>query len=315
MHPAGFDEALARVLVDVQSGRWMGMADLLADTGDDRQARCTRSALLGKIAAGSNAVDEWLRERPGDRDALMMATRVAVERAGRAVEAGSREAEPLLQRAESLCRHGCDVDPSDPVPYLGLLALASSRGDRVPGLPSCPVPGPWNPFKQLWRVDPANREAGHRMLTAVGSGPTPHPADAQLFAHFTATSLGIAAGSPLQLLPLYALLGVFEHQRSRSSELAHLLWVSDAARADIERGWGWFLASDPAQRVVIDLSHLAHALAASAQYERAAAVFAALGPHGSPRPWGTVAASGDATEEFVRTRARALAVAGRAQGP
>jgi hypothetical protein len=319
MHPAGSDNDLARVLGDVAGGRWMGMADLLggdADGTGDHQLRCTRVTLLAKVAASSNAVEEWLRERPRDGQALVMAARVAVERACRAVDAGVREAWTLLERAELQCRQACGIDPRDPAPYLGLLALACTREDRDPGPQALPVSGPWNSFRDLWRVDSGNREAHHRMMTAVGGGRQPHPADAQMFAHSTVASVGLDVGSPLQLLPLYALIGIYEHQRqTRRGELFHLLWTGEGARKDIERAWTWFEHADPRKRLVVDLSHLTHALCASRQFDRAAAVFTALGPYGSPRPWNTVTESGDAVEGLVRARALAFSAAQQPPDP
>lgn len=319
MHPAGSDNDLARVLGDVAAGRWMGMAGLLGgDAGGDgdHQLRCTRVTLLAKVAAGSNAVEEWLRERPRDGQAVVMAARVAVERASRAVEAGVREAWTLLEQAELQCRRAIEVDPRDPVPHLGLLALACVREDRDPGPAALPVSGPWSSFRDVWRVDSLNREAHHRMMTAVGGGRQPHPADAQLFAHSTVASVGLDVRSPLQLLPLYALIGIYEHQRrTRPGELSHLLWTGEGALMDIERAWTWFEHADPRKRLVVDLSHLAHALCASRQFDRAVEVFTALGPYGSPRPWNTVTGSGDAAEGLVRARALALAAVQNSPGP
>lgn len=312
MQPAGADLALARVLGDVHSGRWMAMAALLTEP-TSLQTWCTRTALLGKIAAGTNTVEEWLRERPQDRTALAMMCRVLTERACRAIETRVPEAAQMESRALTACHRQSQTDPADPVPYLCRLALACARGDSVPGPDACPVAGPWDAFRELWRVDGGNREAYHRMMAAVAAR---HPADAQLFAQRSVAAAGVSPASPLQMLPLYALVGVYEHhRRSRPGDLAHLLWTTEAAQRDVERGWQWFATAEPHERLVVDLSHLAHALSAAGWNAHAAEVFAALGPYGSPRPWQTVAGDGDAVAELVRARIRVLSSQRPRAGP
>ena len=315
MHPAGFDEPLARILGEVRTGHWFSMAELLAATGNNRRLRCPQVALLAQVAAGSNAVDQWVAERPRDPDAVAMAARVAVERACRAAAKGVPQAVSLGRRASELCAEAAMLDPGDPVPYLGRLALAAGFDERVDGPQSCPVPGPWHAFRDLWRVDPANREGCHRMLAAVGSGPGPSPAAAQLFAASIVDSVGISSLSPLQLLPLYALVIAYEYRKGQRDGLAHLLWTTDSARAELARGWNWFTNTGKEDWLAVDLSHLAHALVAGGRAELAAEVFGVLGPYGASRPWALVSPSGDAAEEFVRARTTALSAAARRSDP
>ncbi|NUP50604.1 MAG: hypothetical protein HOW97_25325 [Catenulispora sp.] len=315
MHPAGFDDALARILGEVRTGHYFSMAELLATPGQDKQLRCSRTALLAQVAAGSNAVDQWVAERPRDPNALIMAARVAVERACRAAANQAPQAQLLGRRAADLCAQAAASSPGDPVPYLGRLALAAGFDERVNGPESCPVPGPWHAFRDLWRIDPANREGCHRMLAAVGHAIGPHPADAQLFAASIVGSVGLSALSPLQLLPLYALVMAYEYRKSQRDGLAHLMWSSEAARAEMARGWTWFTTTSKDDWLVVDLSHLAHALVAGGRSDLAADVFQALGRYGSARPWATVSATGDAVEEFTRARSTALSAAARRRGP
>ena len=315
MHPAGFDEPLARILGEVRTGHWFSMAELLAASGGDRRLRCTRIALLAQVAAASNAVDEWVAERPYDPDAVAMAARVAVERACKAVANGMSQAQSLGRRAAELCAEAAAMDPGDPVPYLGRLALAAGFGERIEGPDSCPVPGPWHAFRDLWRIDPANREGCHRMLSAVGGGTGPSPAAAQLFASSIVSSVGLSSLSPLQLLPLYALVIAYEYRKAQNDGLAHLLWTTDAARTEMARGWNWFTSTGKDDWLVVDLSHLAHALVVGGRSDLAADVFDALGPYGSNKPWSVVSATGDAVEEFVRARSTALSAAARRSNP
>lgn len=315
MHPAGFDEPLARILGEVRTGHWFSMAELLAASGRDRRLRCTRISLLAQVAAGSNAVDQWVAERPDDPDAVAMAARVAVERACKAAATGHAQAQSLGRRAAELCAEAAGMDPADPVPYLGRLALAAGFGERIEGPDSCPVPGPWHAFRDLWRIDPANREGCHRMLSAVGGSAGPSPAAAQLFAASIVSGVGLSTLSPLQLLPLYAIVIAYEYRKAQNDGMAHLLWSTDAARAELARGWNWFVTSGKEDWLVVDLSHLAHALVVGGRSDLAAEVFNALGPYASNRPWAAVSASGDAVEEFVRARSAALSAAARRPGP
>jgi hypothetical protein len=315
MHPAGFDEPMARILGEVRTGHWFSMAELLAASGRDRRLRCTRISLLAQVAAGSNAVDQWAAEHPFDPDAVAMAARVAVERACKAAANGHAQAQALGRRAAELCADAASMDPADPVPYLGRLALAAGFGERIEGPNSCPVPGPWHAFRDLWRIDPANREGCHRMLGAVGGQSGPSPAAAQLFASSIVSTLGQNTLSPLQLLPLYAIVIAYEHRRAQNDGLAHLLWTTDAARAELARGWNWFAGSGKEDWLVVDLSHLAYALVTGGRADLAAEVFGALGPYGSHRPWAASSASGDAVEEFLRARATALSAAARRSDP
>jgi hypothetical protein len=153
------------------------------------------------------------------------------------------------------------------------------------------------------------------MLGAVGTGSGPSPAAAQLFASSIVSSVGLSSLSPLQLLPLYALVVAYEYRKSQGDGLAHLLWTTDAARAELARGWNWFTHTTKDDWLVVDLSHLAHALVVGGRSDLAADVFQALGPYGSNRPWAVVSASGDAVEEFVRARSTALSAAARRTDP
>ena len=315
MHPAGFDEALARILGEVRTGHYFSMAELLSAPGQDRQLRCSRTALLAQVAAGSNAVDQWVAERPRDPNAIVMAARVAVERACRAAANDVPQAQALGRRAAELCADAAAASPGDPVPYLGRLALAAGFDERVEGPESCPVPGTRPAFRDRWRVDPANPKGFPRMLAAVGTAAGPSPAAAQLFAASIVGSVGLSGLSPLQLLPLYALVIAYEYRKAQRDALAHLMWSTDAARTEMARGWNWFTSTSKDDWLVVDLSHLAHALVAGGRSDLAADVFQALGPYGATKPWASVSATGDAVEEFTRARATALSAASRRRDP
>jgi hypothetical protein len=304
IHPAGRDHDLAKAMGDARAGRWMAMAALLADPVTYGQTRETRTSLLAQVAAGSNAVEQWCAEQPDNYNAALMAARVAAERACQAYAAGVPQAARLARAAEAAIRRVHDVDREDPVPYLAQLALACARREFTDSpWPTCPVRAPWPALFGVWRVGGASREACHRVVTAVSDT----PADAQMVARHLAAMPELPAASPISVLPLYALVTVYSHQvRGSVGTFARQLWTSPAARLDLQRSWSWFTAARPADRLVLDESHLAHALWAAGLLDQAAAVFDALGDHGARRPWRQVAEARDPVSELVHARADAL---------
>jgi hypothetical protein len=81
------------------------------------------------------------------------------------------------------------------------------------------------------------------------------------------------------------------------------------------RGWNWFISTSKDDWLVVDLSHLAHALVAGGRSDLAADVFQALGPYGATKPWASVSSTGDAVEEFMRARSTAMSSATRRREP
>ncbi|MEY9864290.1 hypothetical protein ABH935_009946 [Catenulispora sp. GAS73] len=212
-----------------------------------------------------------------------------------------------MRRAQSACWEASQANPADPVPHLGLLALACARRTFTEGPAACPIPGPWSEFFDVWRIDPGNREAAHRMLGAIAaSGAGGRVLDAQMFARWIASFPEIGPASPVKVLPLYALVRLWEQNSHVASAggLPHLLWTTDAALADIQPAWAWFRRAEPATRLVLDLSHLAHALWAAHRLDIAADVFEAIGAYGATRPWEQVADDGVA--KLVQARAQSM---------
>ncbi|WP_194892069.1 hypothetical protein [Catenulispora pinisilvae] len=308
VHPAGSDTALAAVLGEVAAGRWRAMADLLSTTDPaDHQLRCTRTLLLARVAAPTDAVASWRRDCPRDHDALAMSVRVGAERVCALTGAALARAAHPMGDAVLSCREVQELFPHDPVAYLSEFALACVRGTAEPGPPDCPVRGPWRAFTSCWRTSPWNRETVHRMHDAIvsASGGRLRPGDGQLFARSLSSSPGTPAATPLRVLPLVSLASIW-HTRKESR------WAVPAeqdgeAVGDVERAWIWFCSARPETRLVADLSFLAHALWEARDMERAAMVFEALGPYGAPRPWEQVAGVGRGTELLVQARAEALA--------
>jgi hypothetical protein len=299
-HPAGPDLALADAMTEVRAGRWMSMSRLLAETGQDWELRSFRSQVLAAVAVASNVIDVWLSEEPGNPHGQMMAARVAVARASRAISSRPTDAAPLVNEA----RRRCDAaeamgHPGDPVPWICRLQLAHATGEYSEGPHDMPLRAPWLPLSRVWSRDPFNREAHHRMLACLSAG------DAYAFGVWVASSGAVPPGSPLKLLPLYAIAESYPSV-ARTDPLAYRRWA-ELLRNDVDRGWAWFLHSDPRRRLVVDLSHLAHALAAADRTAEAAEVFGALGPYASRRPWSNVSGNVAPEEAFVQARTTCLA--------
>ncbi|MFF2779151.1 hypothetical protein ACFVU3_30185 [Streptomyces sp. NPDC058052] len=315
-HPAGHDHALRHALQDLRTGRWGEMARLLQDTADtdDWDGWTRRTQILATVAAGTDVVHAWRAEQPASPAAAVMHGRVAVERAVRAHRSGHAHALVLRQEAWTACREAAEHAPADPVPWIGLLALAAldarrnGAGHRVP--PPAPTlpPGPWGLLAEAEKRDPYNREAYHRMLQflyARRDGPLSEAVNYAQWATSTAPR-----GSALHALPLY--VRVERYRRDRGHEHAlDLHWVAEDAVREARRAMdAWFLFCAVPQASQLDLNHLAHALSGALRFTDAARVFEALGPYYTPVPWADRTPRPDdralAEEVFLRARARCL---------
>ncbi|KQX49871.1 MULTISPECIES: hypothetical protein [unclassified Streptomyces] len=312
-HPAGHDHALRNAVQDLRTGRWVAMARLLDETGDwDGWTR--RTQVLAAVAAGTDVVHIWRAEQPDSRAAAVMHSRVTVERAVRAHRAGHPRTRELWQEAWTACRDAADRSPEDPVPWVGLIALAALDGRQrmaehrlTPPAPMLP-PGPWGLLAEAEKRDPHNREAHHRMLQFVYARRPGPLSEAVNYSHWAASSAPV--GSALHALPLY--VRVERYRRERGQERAlDLHWVGEDAVRDARRAldtWFLFCATDDAS--LLDLNHLAHALYGALRFADAARVFEALGPYYTTLPWAYRTPQPDdralAEEVFLRARARCL---------
>ncbi|MFC9388721.1 hypothetical protein [Streptomyces venezuelae] len=312
-HPAGHDHALRNAVQDLRTGRWVAMARLLDETSDwDGWTR--RTQVLAAVAAGTDVVHIWRTEQPGSLAATVMHSRVTVERAVRAHRAGHPRTRDLWHEAWTACREAADLAPDDPVPWVGLIALAALDGRQrmaehrlAPPAPMLP-PGPWGLLAEAEKRDPHNREAHHRMLQFVYARRPGPLSEAVNYSHWAASSAPV--GSALHALPLY--VRVERYRRERGHERAlDLHWVAEDAVRDAQRAldtWFLFCATDEAS--VLDLNHLAHALFGALRFTDAARVFEALGPYYTTLPWAYRTPHPEdrvlAEEVFVRARARCL---------
>ncbi|MFE9684523.1 hypothetical protein ACFYSQ_24180, partial [Streptomyces sp. NPDC006285] len=79
-HAAGSDFALYAVLEDLKMGRYLGVKELLVETGYDWPLRTFRTQVIALYAAYTRAIDNWCADEPDDPDALMMWARVLTQR-------------------------------------------------------------------------------------------------------------------------------------------------------------------------------------------------------------------------------------------
>ncbi|MER7760210.1 hypothetical protein [Streptomyces sp. NPDC097619] len=297
-HPAGTDEALGFALVELQAGRWQPTRDLLSVTGEHWALRTSRTQVLAVTAAPSDVVGVWLAEEPDNHDAHVMRARVGVERALRAHQQRHASTAALEGAARNAALLAARRQPRDPVPWVCLLALARLDGRQTrrehrehsgePMLPS----GPWGLLHGVGQRDPYNREAFHRVLQFILAREVPPAASlAAVFDFGRWVASWAPAGSPLLLLPLYALVEQGRQQAlpERGDPLWRHQWAEEPTiRYTLDAFHHWFAHPDPAPRSVADLHHLAYALWAGHRFVEAAEVFTAVGAFATREPWASV---------------------------
>ncbi|MFD7734441.1 hypothetical protein ACFV6F_29190 [Kitasatospora phosalacinea] len=310
-HPAGFDGPLRTAVDDLLTGRWLSTERLLARTERPSGSWVSRTQVLALAAARSTVLTAWARENPTASGLGVLRMRVLVEHALLAAKEAKREAGQLEQEAREACWAAAAEDPADPVPWVCLLALAElDRGQARPehrvrsGDPMLP-PGPWQLLDGALRRDPGSREAHHRMYRYWRRRSRAAALD---FVHTVAT--WAPSGSPLVALHLYAAADQYRSTSVRDA-VTRGQWRREPYLSHTQRAYESWSAAKPGSWPVSDLSHLAHALWASAQMGAAVRVFEALGQFASRVPWSHVADSPVQGEELLLT-ARQQAFAGRA---
>ncbi|WP_404868474.1 hypothetical protein ACI1MP_10420 [Kitasatospora griseola] len=310
-HPAGFDEALRPAVDDLMRGLWRSTERLLAVSANDPGCWTTRTQVLALAAARSTVLADWERESPGAPGLTVLRMRVMVEHALTAGRAGQPQVWKLEQEARAACWTAAQADPADPVPWVCLLALAVLDRDRSlpehrwlstdPMLPA----GPWGLLDEVLRRDPVGREAHHRMYRYWQRESRSAALD---FVHRVTTRA--LPGSAIAALPLYVSVDQYRTAQRRDA-VVRGQWRRDPHFSNTQRAYRSWRESEPGAWTVADLSHLAHALWASAQMGAAVEVFEVLGPFASSAPWSDVADS-PAEGEAVLLTARQQAFAGRA---
>ncbi|MEU6233036.1 hypothetical protein [Kitasatospora sp. NPDC047058] len=292
-HPAGHDGELRGAVEELRAGRWQAARALLAGSWSVRSLWTSRTQALGVVAAHTDVLRHWAREEPSGFGLVTLQARASVELALMAAQTHAEPPEVAAREREARgwCWQAASTLAGDPVPWIGLLALAQldpgqARPEhRVAAPDQMLPPGPWGLLNQAHLADPWCREAFHRMLRfwlARGDGGTA--------AEFVATYLPAApSGSPLYALPLY--LQVDRYRRAERKEAVALLWTNDqGVKAAAWRAYEhWRTARSAGDRwLVTDESHLAHALWATRKPEQAAEVFASLDPFVSSQPWASL---------------------------
>ncbi|MFI9787395.1 hypothetical protein ACIHEI_28405 [Kitasatospora sp. NPDC051984] len=310
-HPAGFDAALRTAVDDLSAGRWLSAERLLTTPSPTPAVWTFWTQVLALVAARSAVLGEWAREHPDARGLGVLRLRVMVEHALTADRAGRPQAWKLEQAARVACWTAAHADPADPVPWVCLLALAVLDRDRSlpehrvrstdPMLPA----GPWGMFDEVLRRDPVGREAHHRMYRYWQQESRSAALD---FVHMVTTNA--LPGSPIAALPLYASVDQYRTAPRRDA-VVRGQWRRDPHFSNTQRAYRSWRSAEPGSWTVSDLSHLAHALWASAQMDAAVEVFEALGVLASRTPWSDVAESREMGEVVLLT-ARQQAFAGRA---
>ncbi|MEV5847416.1 hypothetical protein AB0M32_36180 [Streptomyces sp. NPDC051985] len=330
--PVGADADLRAALEDLRLGRYAAARDLLVMTGQNWALRTSRSQLLAAGAGEPGIFKMWLDEEPDNPDAAMMWARVLTRAALDAYRRG-KPADVLgraAQLAAQACQRASDLLPACPVPWVDRLQLtqlpykpkyfdphADSRPepwDMLPRLASGEDHGmyhrgPWHLLLEADARHPGNREAHHQMRRYLQVRRSTGAA-----MDFSCWTVLTEPPSPeLWLLPVYASVDKYRTEHSDGS-VDTSFWQTagfgfQACRAYDE----WFAKIPPAEYPWVsmtDLSHLAHALTASGETQKAAAVFRAMGPYVTAQPWkdvNTVLGRTKAWEdEFLTVRASTL---------
>ncbi|MFD0635407.1 hypothetical protein ACFQ9X_31495 [Catenulispora yoronensis] len=255
----------------------------------DSDLRCHRLLLMAAAASTSGVAEHWIREQPNSPDGFALAARTAVVRAVRARRCGAPELRAWITEAEQACARAAERFASDPVPHVARLQLAAIRPD--------PAPDPDRAVQELERLlswvvycAPASREGHFRLVTAVARQLGEKRSGYLTQAAFKHCA-NAAAGSPLHLLPLVALVEIFRMSR-RSSQperviFADQCWSTAPAKQQIHTAFElWFRHRAPGQAALLpDLHLLAHALCQARLFAQAAAVFEAIGRWGWSEPW------------------------------
>jgi hypothetical protein len=286
--PAGLDRRLATTTQEFRVGRYALAGELLADRQAGEDVRDYRYLILAQIAASNGVDTAWLAEEPDSPEAALLRLRANVIRALQAHRARHPKADGLIDLARTQCLETAERFPKDPLPWIALLHLAPAAPQNIPGPPELQVAGPWQTMGELWKRDPWNREAHHRLLAAVGPKSGGSVSSVSGVAHWISSQA--PSGSALLVLQLVAFIEAFRQQLERNDLNRVLLtyrnWSTAYAEQETERCYTqWFLPSGGNGLLLPDLHHLAHALWAGSQWRPAARVFDLIGPYAMTTPW------------------------------
>ncbi|NYI04434.1 hypothetical protein [Allostreptomyces psammosilenae] len=283
------DVRLAAAVVSARGGDWRPAAAVLAAnrSGPDWDARGEQAAALAAAAIEDDAwLREWLREQPGDPDALLVRATCAVEAAWRAHGwAGTAPRAPgdgsaehfarfleLLEAAEPALKRACAANPPDPNPWCLRLRHAVGTGASRAE------------FDRLWfeAVSRARHHAGAHAAALLYLSARWHGSHDEMFAFAERGAAGASERSPLALLPLQAELefAVSGTGGPRAWRRPQALEATDRLLALLPpRGPALLADPWPARNL------LACLLTRQERYEEALDQFRAIGGHATRYPW------------------------------
>ncbi|MFF7954011.1 hypothetical protein [Streptomyces griseorubiginosus] len=326
--PVGADTDLRAALEDLKLGRYLAARDLLGRTGPNWSLRTIRSQLLAASVGEPGVFKTWRDEEPGNPDAAMMWARV-LTRAALAAHRAGRDPH-VVARAAGLARQACDrarlLLPVCPVPWVDLLQLtqlpydpsafdpyAHARGGRWDTLkdPGMSHRGPWPLLHEINERHPGNREGHHRMREYFWHRSEELGAAMNYSCWLTT---GGTRNPELLPMPLYALMDTYRERHGDGRGGALQFWQRAQVRHYACQAYEeWFARVPPVEYEWLplsDLSHLAHALVACGEDQRAAHVFTAMGPYVTSQPWqdinDSLGRSRDWRDEFLRVRTSVL---------
>ncbi|MCF3961820.1 hypothetical protein L1885_09075 [Streptomyces fuscigenes] len=314
------DAELTAARQDIVIGRWQGVRDLLAGSGDNWQLRTHRLRILSHAAASCSVAETWADAEPGNPDAAVLRAATEVVRAfGAAIvlRGGAPRGETLpearLDGVVRSCLRAADASPLDPAPWASLLTVARLYGKGVRG----PELQRW--WDGLRRRDPFHVE-GHAQLLRYFSARW-HGTHGRMYGFARDAAAVAPEGSPLPVLVQIA--RVEEYRYVIESAAANggsppcetgQHWSHDIAATEARRTYERWLGGRPRGPVLPeetgDLNYLTHALCLGGLEAPAADAFALLGRRAVRVPWSY---TGDPAEQFAAYR-RARLGAGRDGG-
>ncbi|OII66412.1 MULTISPECIES: hypothetical protein [unclassified Streptomyces] len=306
------DAALTDVRHDIVIGRWQGLRDLLAASGDHWPLRTHRVRLLAHAAAGCSVVEAWRAAEPANPDAAVLRAATEVVRVFDAAISAGRGTALDRQRLDSTvlaCLTAADARPADPMPWVSLLTVARLYDG---GVGRAELRRWWD---ELRRRDPHNAE-GHVQMLRYWSARW-HGTHGSMY-DFARDAAGAAPpGSPLPVLVQVARVEEYRHVRDgvlgtgrgpASVRGFDQHWKHELAVTEVRRTADRWLGGRPPGPVrpeeVEPLNYLAHAACHANLPDVAGGVFGLLGTRATRVPWSY---TGDAAEQFTRWRAQARA--------
>ncbi|MFG2114558.1 hypothetical protein ACGFRB_18295 [Streptomyces sp. NPDC048718] len=311
------DRPLTQARHDLVIGRWQGIRDLLAATGNDWARRTHRVRLLSHAAAGTSAVEAWRAAEPGNPDMTVLRAATEVVRVFDTAIAAGRGAKVdrgRIDAAADICLAATKAAPADPMPWASLLSVARLYEGGVPRRElRC-----W--FDELRRRDPYHLE-GHTQLLRYWSARW-HGTHGAMY-DFARDAAGVAPpGSPLPVLVQIARVEEYRYIVDGALGRGPVRgfdqhWKHELAVTELRRTYARWVGGRPpgapaAPEEVAELNYLAHAACYAGQAEVAWNVLGLLGKQAAWVPW---VYTGEPEEQLVRFRESLRTGAGGDFGP